>query len=183
MREPAGRRRPARSRTTARARGTVALAGAALAAALCASGCSATTAGSSTPRSPRGPRSVWIADARSRTGTLATGERTEEQGERAIDVSEELRSAVRRVRGLELAPARDAADLVVYFEQADRLRCWRCPQPEDRWYWWGLICDAAGRELVILHGETATSSAAPARRFAAAVKAFAREARRGTRGT
>jgi hypothetical protein len=160
-------------------RAAAALAGVAIAtlgAASCATGGSRQPS-LAPPPGLRGARTVWIVEARSRTGELASGERGEADVGSA-DVREELASAVRRVRGLELAPARAAADLVLYFEQADRLRCFRCRQPEDLWYWWGAVHDRAGRELLILHGETKMGTRAPARRFVAELRALARGAGR-----
>ena len=81
--------------------------------------------------------------------------------------------------GIELAPARDRSDLVLYFEQADRLRCFFCPQPEDRWYWWGLVLDPDSRELASMHGETAAGPGEPARQFVSGVKQLTRR-KKGT---
>jgi hypothetical protein len=128
-----------------------------------------------------GARTVWIAGAVSRTGTLASGASDPDVASAAdsTDVRDELISAVRTQRGLELAPARDQADLVLYFEQADRLRCWGCRQPEDLWYWWGLVLDRSGRELASLHGETGEGPPAAARQFVKSVKAMAQHSRHG----
>ena len=90
------------------------------------------------------------------------------------DLGETLARAVRKARGIELAPARDRADLVLYFEQADRLRCFFCPQAEDRWHWWGLVMDPAGRELASMHGETTVGPGVPARHFVSSVKSLTR---------
>jgi hypothetical protein len=147
---------------------------------------------------------MWIAAAVCRTGDSATGradwrlasktasETTSEtaaggtgkaDGGPAFEVGESLREAARRVRRLELAPARDQADLVLYFEQADRLRCWACRQPGDLWHWWGVVSDASGRELASLHGETAGGADAAARQFMAGVRTLLRRAHRDSRGT
>jgi hypothetical protein len=106
------------------------------------------------------PPSNTSAAAESSQGAAADGE----------DVREDLARAVGRVSGLELAPARDAADLVLYYEQADRLRCFGCRQPEDLWYWWGVVADPAGHELASLHGETEGGADAAARQFVKAVE-------------
>jgi hypothetical protein len=126
----------------------------------------------------RGARTVWVAGAVSRTGTVAAGLSGQAAAPaESSDQSEALASAVRRQRGLELATARDAADLVLYFEQADRLRCWGCRQPENLWYWWGLVLDRSGRELASLHGETEGGPEAAAREFVKSVKTMARPSR------
>ena len=136
----------------------------------------------------RGARTVWLAGAISRTGSLATGQDDgSSQGvagaaARGADVSEELERAVRRTRGVELAPTRDAADLVLYFEQADRLRCFGCRQPDDLWHWWGLVADRSGRPLASLHGETAGGPDEAAEQFVQSVKSLARKTRRGGGG-
>jgi hypothetical protein len=129
----------------------------------------------------QGARTVWIAGAVSRTGGLASGSSGPDSAAvvDSTDVRAELVSAVRKQRGLELAAARDQADLVLYFEQADRLRCGGCRQPEDLWYWWGLVLDPSGRELASLHGETAEGPPAAARRFVESVKAMAHHSRHG----
>jgi hypothetical protein len=121
-----------------------------------------------------GARAVWIAGALSRTGDVASG-LAEPVGD-GREITEELAGAVRRARGIELAPDREAADVVLYFEQADRLRCYRCPQSEDRWYWWGLVLDPAGRELARMHGETVAGKRTPAREFVAGVRSLTRRA-------
>ncbi len=128
-----------------------------------------------------GARTVWIAGAVSRTGGLASGSSGPDSAAAAdsADVREELVSAVRTQRGLELAGARDQADLVLYFERADRLRCWGCRQPEDLWYWWGLVLDRSGRELASLHGETESGPPGAARQFVKSVEAMARRSRHG----
>jgi hypothetical protein len=128
-----------------------------------------------------GARMVWIGGALSRTGTLASGSTDSDQAEAmdSADVTGDLVIAVRNQRGLELAGARDQADLVLYFEQADRLRCWDCRQPEDLWYWWGLVLDPSGRELATLHGETSEGPPAAARQFVKSVEAMAHHPRHG----
>ncbi|HVR30494.1 MAG TPA: hypothetical protein VMS86_13285 [Thermoanaerobaculia bacterium] len=129
------------------------------------------------PRPENGEVVVAAADRGGgpRTGSLtAAGRPCSDPG----GLAEELARAVRARRGIELAPARDQADLVLYFEQADRLECFLCRQPEDRWYWWGLVLDAAGRELVSLHGESTLGPRRPARRFVASVKALIEEGAR-----
>jgi hypothetical protein len=132
----------------------------------------------------RGARTVWIAGAVSRTGALASGadvsaqEQSLASGESA-DIRDELAGAVRQERTLQLASTRDAADLVLYFERADRLRCFGCQQPEGLWYWWGLVADRSGREIVSLHGETDGGAPAAARQFVKSVTAAARRAGRG----
>ena len=129
----------------------------------------------------RGARAVWVAGAVSRTGALASGAGAPGSAPTAdaSDARDAVLEAVRGQRGLELAGARDRADLVLYFEQADRLQCWGCRQPESLWHWWGLVLDPAGRELASLHGETAAGPAAAARQFVESVKAMARERRHG----
>ena len=119
---------------------------------------------------------MWLAGAISRTGSLATG--VEDAPPAAADaagadVSEELERAVRGTRGIELAASREVADLVLYFEQADRLRCWACRQPDDLWHWWGLVADRTGRPVASLHGETANGPDAAARQFIQSVKSLA----------
>jgi hypothetical protein len=127
----------------------------------------------------RGARTVWVAGAVSRTGTLASGldDAASAPAAESSDASEALASAVRRQRGLELATARDGADLVLYFEEADRLRCWGCRQPENLWHWWGLVLDSSGRELASMHGETEGGPPAAAREFVRSVRSMARRAR------
>ena len=128
-----------------------------------------------------GARTVWIADAVSRTGALASGSSGPDAASAAdsTDVRDELISAVRTQSGLELAGARDQADLVLYFERADRLRCWGCRQPENLWYWWGLVLDRSGRELASLHGETESGPPAAARQFVKSIVTMARRSRHG----
>jgi hypothetical protein len=123
-----------------------------------------------------GSRTVWVAAAVSRTGTQASGSGDPESAPPAesSDVRDSLTSAVRSQRGLELASDRDAADLVLYFEQADRLHCWGCQQPENLWYWWGLVLDPSGRELASLHGETEGGAPAAARQFVESVASITR---------
>ena len=135
----------------------------------------------------RGARTVWLAGAVSRTGSLATGlddgSSVAATGDTAgAAVGEDLERAVRRTRGLELAPTRDAADLVLYFERADRLRCWGCRQPDDLWHWWGVVADRSGSPLASLHGETGGGPDAAALQFVQTVKSLARKSRRGGGG-
>jgi hypothetical protein len=136
---------------------------------------------SGSAESLRGARTVWVAGAVSRTGTLASGASATGPAPSGDDaeVRDTVVEAVRGQRGLELAAARDRADLVLYFEQADRLRCWGCRQPENLWHWWGLVLDPAGRELASLHGETAAGPAAAARQFVESVKAMTHRSRHG----
>jgi hypothetical protein len=153
----------------------------------------------------RGARRVWIAGASSRTGDVASGMSraatsapasasapagtppdggAENDGAAAagVDVREGLARAIRRVRGLELVDAREQTDLVLYYEQADRLRCYGCRQPEDLWYWWGVVADPAGHELASLHGETDDGADAAARQFAKSVKELTRRRPKGAAG-
>ena len=127
----------------------------------------------------RGARTVWLAGAISRTGSVAAGVEEASAGAPgavpgSADASDELERAVRRTRGLELAPTRDAADLVLYFEQADRLRCWGCRQPDDLWHWWGLVADRGGHPVATLHGESAEGPDGAALQFVQAVKSLTR---------
>jgi len=163
------------------------LAGAVTLAAAAGAGCAPPSAIETRPDARAalaGARTVWIAGAVLRSGAAAADEASAAI-ELAVsggpagtagdtDLRAELESAIRRVRGLELAAVRDRADLVLYFEQADRLRCFRCRQPEGRWYWWGFLYGGDGRELASLHGETTAGREAPARRFIAEVKALTR---------
>jgi hypothetical protein len=142
----------------------------------------------------RGAHTVWVAAAVSRSGSAATGSpdvpgapasgagggaSTAAGG--SADVAAALQRALARVRRLELASTRERADLVLYFEQADRLRCWACRQPEGLWHWWGLVHDPTGRELASLHGETTAGADDAARRFAVELKKLLRHAGRGPR--
>jgi hypothetical protein len=123
----------------------------------------------------RDARTVWIAGAVSRAGDVASGRAA------TGDSADRLREALRKGRRLELAASREQADLVLYFEQADRLRCWACRQPEGLWHWWGLVHDPTGRELASLHGETAAGADDAARRFAVELKKLLRHAGRSPR--
>ena len=62
-------------------------------------------------------------------------------------------------------------------QQADRLRCWGCRQPDDLWHWWGVVADRSGRPLASLHGESAGGPDEAARQFVRSVKSLARRSR------
>lgn len=126
----------------------------------------------------RGAQTVWLADAISRTGAVAAGLDQEASVPATHDAAlrETLERSLRRMHGLELAPSRDAADLVLYFEQADRLRCFGCRQPENLWHWWGYVADRSGHELASLHGETEGGPDAAAQQFVRSVQSLARQA-------
>ncbi len=95
----------------------------------------------------------------------------------------ELWSALERELGrkkkpVRLMPEREQSDLGLYFEQADYLACFSCPQSDQRWYWWGLILDGRGRELASLHGEVGKEGRAPYLSFVKEVRRLVRRSRR-----
>jgi hypothetical protein len=132
----------------------------------------------------RDARTFWVERALSYTGDTASGgdAARSASGDAPGDVSEAVKRALARAP-VELAPSRDRADLLIYFEQADRLRCWACRQPEGLWYWWAIVGDTSGRVLLSLHGETGRGRDAASEDFAAEMRALLRDARRTARGT
>ena len=155
------RRRPGRG---SRAGWTVAIAAAILVA------CGPPTSIDLAPQSQ--PRLAAIDTVFLDAAVARTGDPPQEE-----DLRREVEARLARGRP-SIAPLRDEADALLLFEQADRLACLACAQPEDRWHWWGFVLDPEGRELASFHGELSRASGVPSRAFVKQVRRVLRRSRK-----
>lgn len=104
-----------------------------------------------------------------------------EDGEtRVSDLRSELEGLIRRDGVFTLAESRDQADLVLYFEQRDRLVPLEAGAQAVRWHWWGFVWGPAGEELASLHGEVEKGRASAATSFMRALRRLVRRSRTKT---
>jgi hypothetical protein len=97
------------------------------------------------------------------------------------DLREQLDGRLSAGRRPSVAEHRDRADVLLVFEQSDRLACRECAQPLDRWHWWGFVFDREGDEIASWHDEVYQDRREPVMLFVKELRRLLRRARKAGR--